>query len=486
MPSRADADPMPSRAVEAAPAAPEAAASPGRILLVDDEPLLLRSLTRVLRADGHEIRTAAGTAEALRHLVDPELDVILLDLFMPGDNGLDLLDRVKRERPEVEVVMMTGHASVETAVGAMRRGAFDYLAKPFDEPHRIRTTVGKALERRRLVRRNRELEEALRGRDASEELLGRSPRMRMLHRTLQGLRHSQSVVLIQGESGTGKELVARAIHRASARSEGPFVTVDCGALPATIIESELFGHEPGSFTGATGAPGLFRIADGGTLFLDEIGELPLAMQSKLLRALNSKAVRPVGGGQEIPVDIRILSATHRDLGEMVAAGTFRMDLFYRLDVVRVEVPPLRERREDVPLLAHHFLRKHRTEASAAEGFEDDALEALVAYDWPGNVRELENCIESALALARGPRLRSGDLPLPVPAASTGDGTLEARLPLSLDAYERRALERALDESAGDAPAAARRLGLGRSTFYRKLAKHGIEPRLGRGARRGAR
>ena len=458
---------------------------PGRILLVDDEPLLLRSLARVLRADQHEIRLAGSLPEALPHLADPELDLVLLDLFLHGESGLSLLDRVKAERPEVEVIMMTGHASVETAVGAMQRGAFDYLAKPFDEPHRIRTTVGKALERRRLVRRNRELERELRGRGGGDELLGRSPRMRSLHRTLQSLRHGQSVVLIQGESGTGKELVARAIHRASARGEGPFVPVDCGALPETIIESELFGHEPGAFTGAIGAPGLFRMAEGGTLFLDEVGELPSAVQSKLLRALNSKAIRPVGGTREIPVDLRILSATHRDLGEMVAAGTFRMDLYYRLDVVRVEVPPLRERREDIALLAHHFLRKHRPDG-AIEGFEDDALGALVSYDWPGNVRELENSIESALALSRGPRLRRGDLPMPVARASSDDAADGDGLPLSLDAYERAALERALSESGGDAGLAARRLGLGRSTFYRKLAKHGIEPRARRGgARRGA-
>jgi len=428
---------------------------------------------------------AESAAEAERHLADPSLDVVLLDLRIGADDGLDLLDRVKATRPELELVMMTGHASVETAVGAMRRGAFDYLAKPFSDPHRVCTTVSKALERHRLVRRNRDLEEELRGRTGGGELVGRSPRMRALHRTLQSLRHNESVVLIQGESGTGKELVARALHRASPRADGPFVPVDCGALPETIIESELFGHELGAFTGARGSQGLFRMAAGGTLLLDEVGELPAPVQAKLLRALQTKSIRPVGGTSEIPVDLRIVSATHRDLDEMVARGSFRLDLLYRLAVVRIEIPPLRERREDIPLLAHHLLRKHagaEPGEAAVVGLEDDALEALVAYDWPGNVRELENVIESALALGRGPRLRRADLPLPAPRVSLsgggpGDGpfALARALPLSLDAYERAALERALAETGGDAGRAARRLGLGRSTFYRKLARHGLEP-----------
>ncbi|MBW2315355.1 MAG: sigma-54-dependent Fis family transcriptional regulator [Deltaproteobacteria bacterium] len=453
----------------------EEAAAPGRVLLVDDEPLLLRSLARILRAEGHEVLSAASVAEAERHLGDPRLDVALVDLFLGSEDGLELLGRVKDARPELELVMMTGHATVETAVGAMRRGAFDYLAKPFDDPHRVSTTVWKALERRRLVRRNRDLEDELRGRQGGGELVGRSPGMRALHRTLQSLRHNQSVVLIRGESGTGKELVARALHRASPRADGPFVPVDCGALPVTIIESELFGHEPGAFTDARGAPGLFRMAAGGTLLLDEVGELPAEVQAKLLRALQAKAIRPVGGTRELPVDLRVVSATHRDLDEMVAEGSFRLDLLYRLAVVQIEIPPLRQRREDIPLLAHHFLGKHAGGGEVEDpvaGLDDDALEALVAYDWPGNVRELENVIESALALARGPRLRRGDLRLPLQRATSGAAH---ELPLSLDAYERSALERALAECGGDVGLAARRLGLGRSTFYRKLAKHGLEP-----------
>jgi DNA-binding NtrC family response regulator len=297
--------------------------------------------------------------------------------------------------------------------------------------------------------------------------------MRALASKVHSLRHNESHVLIQGESGTGKELVAYAVHASSPRSSGDFVPVDCGALPETIIESELFGHEKGAFTGAIGAPGLFRIASRGTLFLDEIGEIPLHVQAKLLRALQHKEVRPVGAANSVPIDIRVISATHRDLATMVDEGGFRTDLFYRLDVVRIEIPPLRERREDIPLLAHHFLRKHADENSRIEGIDERALELLMASDWPGNVRELENTIESAMALAPGPRLRISDLALNRPASRPNSVFVPAGLPISLEAYERCALERALAECAGDVTAAARILEIGRSTLYRKLARHGI-------------
>ncbi len=449
----------------------------GMILLVDDEPLLLNSLRRILESDRQRVALVAGPDGLDSHLADPDLDVILLDLFLGAASGLDLLDRIKRERPDVEVVVMTGHASIESAVGCMRRGAFDYLEKPFEDIPRIRTTVRKAVERRRLVRRNWELEAALRGRSPLAELIGEAPQMRALGRTIRSLRHNESSVLIEGESGTGKELLARALHAASPRAKGPFVPVDCGALPESIIESELFGHEKGAFTGAVGSQGLFRMAHGGTLFLDEIGELPGTVQAKLLRALQHKEVRPVGATQSIATDIRILAATHRDLASMVEDGHFRTDLYYRLNVVKLTLPPLRERREDVPLLVHHFLAKHAGEGTSIRGIDADALEALVARDWPGNVRELENAIESAVALAPGPRLRRLDVTPPARRSKTivGAPGLET-LPLSLDVYERAALERAMREAAGDATTAARRLGIGRSTLYRKLAKQGLGSR----------
>jgi len=444
---------------------------PGRVLLIDDEPLLLRSLRRTLEAERYLTWLAESARDAESRLVEADPDVVLLDLGLGSANGLALLEHLKRERPDVEVIVITGNASIESAVRCIRGGAFDYLAKPFDE-HRVSTTVRRALERRRLVRRNRELEDQLRERVGPQsELIGRSPRMRALARVIASLQHNESHVLIQGESGTGKELVARAIHAASPRAGRPFVPVDCGALPESIIESELFGHERGAFTGAMGASGLFRRADSGTLFLDEIGEIPLTVQAKLLRALQEKEVRPVGSATALSVDLRVVTATHRDLERMVAEGTFRTDLFYRLNVVRIEIPPLRERREDVPLLVHHFIAKYARPGLPVEGIEDDALEMLSAHDWPGNVRELENVVESAMALAPGPRLRVADLPRERRAAAGDLAQPAARLPLSLADYERAALQRALAETGGDATAAARLLGIGRSTLYRKLARH---------------
>ena len=302
-------------------------------------------------------------------------------------------------------------------------------------------------------------------------------------RTVHSLRHNESTVLVEGESGTGKELVARALHAASPRREGPFVPVDCGALPETIIESELFGHEKGAFTGAVGAPGLFRVAHGGTLFLDEIGEIPPTVQAKLLRALQEKEVRPVGSTRAVPVDLRVICATHRSLQELVGQGSFRQDLFYRLNVVRLALPPLRERREDIPLLAQHLLEQHQPPGRPAKRFSPDALERLCGYDWPGNVRELENAIEAAIALAVGPVLEARDFPVGRAEAADRRHQAPTGLPLSLDAYEREALERALAESGGDAREAARRLGIGRSTLYRKLSRHEIAvPRRERGSR----
>ncbi len=458
----------------------QVADNPGLVLILDDEPLLLRALERILRADGHRLKLASTPEELEPVLLDPELDVVLLDLFIGATSGLELLERLKRERPEVEVIIMTGYASVESAVGCMRRGAFDYLSKPFEDAHRVRTTVRKALERRRLVRRNRELERELRERDEMPELVGSAPKMCKLVRLIRSLRHNESHVLIAGESGTGKELVARAIHVASPRSEGPFVPIDCGALPESIIESELFGHQKGAFTGALGAPGLFRVADRGTLFLDEIGEIPASVQAKLLRALQNKEIRPVGSGGAIPVDIRVITATHRDLASMVEREQFRADLFYRLNVVKLEIPPLRERLEDIPLLVHHFIRKHASAEKPVSGIETDALEQLADHHWPGNVRELENTIESALALAPGPRLRAADLRMPSRSTPRPPRPVSLAMPsvsLSLQAYEKLALERAMDEADGDAATAARRLGIGRSTFYRKISKHGL--RVGR-------
>jgi DNA-binding NtrC family response regulator len=446
-------------------------AAPGRVLLVDDEVLLLRSLRRILEREGHRVIEAASAEAADAALADPDLDVALCDLRLGPSDGIEWLERAKRERPDLEVVVMTGHGTIASAVDAIRRGAFDYLEKPFDDVHRVHNTVERALERRRLVRQNRALRVELQSREPG--LIGNSAPMRRLARTLASLRHSESQVLIHGESGTGKELVARAIHAASPRALGAFVPVDCGSLPETIIESELFGHEKGAFTGALGARGLFRMAEGGTLFLDEIGELPLQVQAVLLRALQEKEVRPVGASRSVAVDIRVISATHRDLAKMVEAGAFRRDLYYRLNVVRIDLPPLRERRDDIPLLVQHFVAKHAGARGARE-LDERALHFLCNAPWPGNVRELENAVESALALATGSVLRLEDFPQAATRAAPQPG---AEIPLSLEAYERAALERALAEAKGDVRGAARLLGIGRSTFYRRLQKlRGDAPR----------
>jgi len=454
-------------------------ASSGRILIADDEPLLLRALGRVLRADGHRILTASCREAVERALLESDLEVVVLDLVMGQDHGLEILSAIQRDRPDVQTVIMTGHASIENAVGCMRRGAFDYLPKPFDDLALVRRTIRGAVQRARLARLQRggDADDAIPS--AIPELVGNSAGIRRLVRTIESLRNSESHVLIQGESGTGKELVARAIHATSPRSDGPFVPVDCGALPESVIESELFGHERGAFTGAVGARGLFRMAEGGTLFLDEIGEIPPSVQAKLLRALQYKEVRPVGGGKPIPVNLRVITATHRDLAAMVELGRFRMDLYYRLNVVRVEIPSLRNRPEDIPLLARHFLARHRHAGSSVREIEDAALSALVGHTWPGNVRELENAVESALVFARGEALRAADIPL-ARSHTRSSAPPPTALPLSLDAYERSALERALRETGGNATEAARRLGIGRSTFYRKLSKHGIREPSGDG------
>ena len=447
----------------------------GRVLLVDEDPLWLERLHGILEPDGYQVTLASTSREALDSLQQKDIDVAVVGL--PPRRDVEVLEGVKRECPDVEVVMITASASIEGAVMCMRGGAFDYLAKPFDDPQRVGECVQGALrERRRHHRRRNALaQEETSEADARFGLVGCSPGMRRLLRTLESLGDNESHVLLQGESGTGKELVARAIHDLSGRRTARFAPVDCGSLPEGIVESELFGHERGAFTGALGAPGLLRAAHGGTLFLDEVGEMPLSIQAKLLRALQEKQIRPVGAAHSQAVDARVIAATHRDLEAMVARGSFRADLFYRLDVVRLEIPPLRERREDIPLLVQHFLSKHAGRGKGVREIEPIALEMLAQADWPGNVRELENVIESALALAPGPEIRAMDLPRARRTHVPGTPA-QVAIPLSLDAYERCALERALTETRGDASEAARRLGVARSTLYRKLSRHGLSTR----------
>ncbi|HXX48024.1 MAG TPA: sigma-54 dependent transcriptional regulator [Myxococcota bacterium] len=446
----------------------DSCASPGsRVLVADDEPALVRGLRRQLERGGYAV-LEAGDAGLVRAQLAHEPEVVLLDLRLGQASGLELLGELRERRPDTEIIVMTGYASIDSAVACMRAGAFDYLEKPFADPRRVTQTLERALERRRLRVRNRELEGELGRRSALERVIAQSASMRRVLQTVRDLAPNESNVLIEAESGTGKELVARAIHETSPRSGGPFVPVDCGALPEGMIEGELFGYLRGAFTGAVrDSDGLFRAAQGGTLFLDEVGELPLGVQAKLLRAIQEREVRPLGAVDARPIDVRLIAATNRDLAAEVRAARFRADLFYRLRVVALALPPLRERPEDVPVLASHFVER-AARGTKVIGLEPEALERLIAHRWDGNVRELENTIEAAVALAQGPRITAADLRLS--SFDEPRAQLPGGIPLSLDAYERACLEEALRRCEGDVRAAARLLGIGRSTFYRKLGR----------------
>lgn len=439
-----------------------------RILVVDDEPGLSRLLLRTLERMGYRAADARDPASLYAALRD-QPDVVLLDLWLGETSGLGLIAEIHERSPHSEIIVMTGHASIESVVACMRAGASDYLVKPIEDTRLLAEALARACERSR--RSGPAAEDALGGIVAAS-----SPMIRVVH-TIRHLSANESNVLIEAESGTGKELIARAIHHTSLRASGPFVPVDCGALPESIAESELFGYERGAFTGAVrSVPGLFRSAHGGTLFLDEIGELSPALQAKLLRALQEREVRPLGAASAVAVDVRIIAATNRRLAEEVREGRFRADLFYRLRVVEFTLPPLRERREDIPVLAHHFLSK-ADRSGRIRGIEREAIEALVAHDWPGNVRELENVIEAGVALARGASLGVRDLRLGLPSTAAAPLRVAppAGIELSIEAYERACLEEALRRAQGDVRRAAQLLGIGRSTFYRKMLRHDIVP-----------
>src|SRR6266542_3212121 len=473
---------------------------PVRVLVVDDEPVLLRAMEALLAKKGHHVTALDSPITATQKLAQEDFDVALLDVKMPDLSGLELLTAVKHRRPEVEVIMMTGHATVETALAAVKAGAYDYLTKPFDDVELIARAVAKAAERKHLFDRNRELEMALRQKEgipAGDGLVGTSGPMREVTRMIDAVAYSAATVLVQGESGTGKELVARALHAKSPRRGQPFVALNCGALTETLLESELFGHVKGAFTGAQrDQKGLFDAADGGTIFLDEIGDIPPATQVRLLRVLQEGELKPVGSAEAIRVDVRVIAATHRDLPKLVKAGKFREDLFYRLNVINVPLPPLRERVEDVPLLAHHFLRRYAERlAKKVRSISPDALDLLGGYRWPGNVRELENAIERAVVLCRFDTILPGDLPPAVTGRTAplvrdvpANGEEAAWLALSYAAAKEQALRR-FEKGYVDAlmkacdnniSAAARKAGMDRSNFKRVLRKYrsDVEPDVG--------
>ncbi|RIL05849.1 MAG: hypothetical protein DCC71_08910 [Proteobacteria bacterium] len=448
-----------------------------RLLIVDDDDSLRESLALVLGAEGYEVALAANGDEALARLDDAAPEIVLCDLRMPGTDGLALLPELARRRPDATLILMSAYGTEELALEAMRRGAYDYLAKPF-QPSEVLLAIRKAHERERLRRRTellaRDVERAVGGRP----IVAASPGMIELLEMLERAAEYKATVLLTGESGTGKEVLARAIHAQSPRRNEAFVAVNCGAIPETMLESELFGHAKGAFTGADRARrGLFVEADGGTLFLDEIGELPFALQVKLLRVLQEEEVRPLGESKARQVDVRVIAATARDLESEVARGGFREDLFYRLNVLRVQVPPLRERREDIPLLVDHFLAQARDAlGKPVRGIADDALARLVAYRWPGNVRELENVIERAVILARGDQLGLAELPANVVHQESAESDAvggDLSLRRARRAAETEMIRRALRETDGNRTHAARLLGISHRALLYKLKEYGI-------------
>ncbi len=452
-----------------------------RVLIVDDKENIL-SLLEAILGQAFEVVKAGDGARALSLVAAQPFDLVLTDLKMPGADGFEVLRAVKARAPDTEVVVMTAYATVADAVEAMKLGAYDYLQKPFD-PDDASLLVARALERKRLKDQAASLQPEGEGAHAFHGLVGKGARMREVFQLLEQAAALDITVLLSGETGTGKELAARAVHYHSARRERRFVPVNCGALPADLVESELFGHAKGAFTGAVGLKrGLFEEAEGGTIFLDEIGDLPLAMQVKLNRALQEREIRRVGDTAPIRVDVRVIAATHRDLKAEVAAGRFREDLFYRLNVFPVALPALRDRREDVPLLAAAFLEKHaRVLGRPLQGFEPDALRALTGYPWPGNVRELENAVERAVAVGRGPAVALRDLPADVRGTQEGAIPAEvlARMPyreavdLARDRITREYLTALLRDLDGNVTRAADRAGMARESLHRLLKRYGL-------------
>jgi two-component system response regulator AtoC len=453
-----------------------------RILIIDDEPGVRTSLSLILEDEGYQVRSAASAEPALALLREQHFDVVLCDVRMPGRDGLSLLPEIVSLQPEATVLVMSAHGNIDQALAAVRAGAWDYLAKPF-APEELLLAIRKAEERERLRRENQQLRRELRGRRPGRGRLVRSESMRAIAELIEGAAEFKTTVLITGESGVGKEVAAREIHEQSERAARPFVAVNCGAIPESLIESELFGHARGAFTGASAeAPGMFREADGGTLFLDEIGELPLAMQVALLRVLQEEEVRPVGEAKSVAVDVRIIAATSRDLEAMVERGEFRADLYYRLNVLRIALPPLRERREDLAQLAEQILEGLCERLGRrAEPLDPAVLELLRAHAWPGNIRELENALERGLILARGGPLGAEHFALAAarPAAASRpdpapDGT-DLSIKRQVRQLEERLIRRALAATGGNRTQASRLLELSARALQYKLKEYAIDP-----------
>lgn len=441
----------------------------GRIIIVDDDPVTLSIFERILTREGHRVESFAEAGKAAAAALEAPPDLVITDLKMPGESGLSLLDRVRAQVPDLPVIVVTGHSSIESAVEAMKKGAYDYLQKPVD-PDDLAFVVRRVFEAVELRDENRVLRAELAQAPPAPRLLGEHAGMKRLFDRIDKAARVMSHVLITGETGTGKEVVAKEIHRRSGR-RGPFVPVHCGALAETLLENELFGHEKGAFTGAGEArAGLVEAAQGGTIFLDEVACVSAALQIKLLRLLQERTFRRVGGTREFRADVRFLAATNRELASLVSKGEFREDLYHRLNVVIVEIPPLRERRSDIPILVDEFLKRaFLSTGKRISGVPREVIEVLSLYDWPGNVRELENVIEGTIALMDGQTIRAADLPervrMPLLAEKAGNGMM------SLEEMERRHIRRVLEACKGDRGKAAKALGIDKSTLWRKLKEY---------------
>ncbi len=474
-----------------------------RLLIVDDESSIRKLCMTVGEGLGFICLEADSGESALTLLEEQPVHMILTDMVMPHMSGLEFLERVKKLLPRTEVALMTGHGSIETAVQAMKLGAYDYITKPFSPLEELRMFLRRMADKVRLVEENEFLRQRMDSETAVHGIVGSSAKIQEVLRVASRLKDTRTAVLISGESGTGKELIARAIHFRGAFANRPFVAVDCGSLVPTLIESELFGYEKGAFTGALKSkPGLFQAADTGTVFLDEIGELPLELQAKLLRVLQEKEVRPVGSNQRVKVDVRIIAATNSDLEAAYRAGTFRKDLYFRLNVVTVHVPALRERRSDIPMLVNWFCERYAPGAEMR--VSNAAMKALMSYDWPGNVRELENCVERAVALGNRNLIDLGDLPPSIAALASpmsrpftesmpemaadlaragelgleGDASSASRTTTDLEDIERATIQRVFEQVKGDKALAGRMLGISRATLYRKLKRYNISTGAG--------
>ena len=447
-----------------------------RILVVDDEPIIADNLRLTLEREGYEVETAASTVSAMLQIENREFSLGIVDLMLPDGDGLHLLRLLKGKDPSLEVIIMTGHSSISKAVEATKQGAFYFVSKPFDSEEML-TLVAKALERRRLVAETSELRRKLAEQAGYGHMLGSSPPMKRLFEMLESVAGSDANVLIVGESGTGKELAANAVHAQSPRVDGPLVKINCAALPKDLIESELFGHVKGAFTGAsTDKPGLLEEAHRGSLLLDEITEMPLDLQAKLLRVLEDRTVRRLGGSKVVPVDFRLICSTNLDPTAAVREGRLRQDLYFRVNTVTVTLPLLRERSADIPILAKAFLERFRSRhGREIEGIEPEAYRRLLSYAWPGNVRELEHAIERAVLVARGREITLTDLPEALQTAPAAADTPVAP-PGSLEEIERVSIIRALETSGWNKQAAAALLGLRRPTLYSKMRRHSIPQR----------